>query len=167
MLTSRGVDDVIEAIRFGSWTTAELVRLAHAVATRGINTTSILGQFGEEEVARVFGGSVSSFHQKGYDVRTPNDGVLQVKTYSVGKRPGNIRSFMHDVVTLAVDATTATVVLAKHYRAGDLFEVFRATYDSKYAALGMSWNGDRSDRFERGWTISSRVPHADITHKFG
>lgn len=128
-------DEVIEAIRAGAWSTADLVRLSHAVAKKGINTTSILGQYGEELVALAFGGEVESFDTKAYDVRTPADGDLQVKTFSLGKRPGNIRSFTHDVITLEIDSATARVVDARRYAAADLYASFGRRHREKYVAL--------------------------------
>jgi hypothetical protein len=165
MHSRNDADAIIAALHMGDWATADLVRIAHAVAQFGNNTTSVLGQYGEELVAEAFGGDVASFDQKAYDVRTPEHGKLQVKTYSVGKRPGVIRSFTHDVVTLEVDPTTATVHSAKLYSAADLFATFKMLYDGKYAALGMAWGGNQIDRFERGWSIPSGVPYTDITSR--
>lgn len=160
------VDEVVRAIASGEWRTADLVRLAHAVAARGLNTTSILGQYGEELVAKTYGGTVGSFDTKAFDVRTPADGDLQVKTYSVGKRPGVIRSFTHDVVTLEVDPATAEVVRARRYAAGVLYAEFGARHQGGYADLGHAWGGAQTDRFERGWTILRGVPFDDVTHLF-
>ena len=100
------VDAVINTISSGRWLTAELVRLAHAINALGKNGTSVLGQYGEELVAAAFGGTVAGFDTKAYDVNTPLDGDLQVKTFSRGKRPGNIRSFTHDVIALEIDPIT-------------------------------------------------------------
>jgi hypothetical protein len=79
------------------------------LARHGKNTTSVLGQYGEE---------------------------LQVKTYTIGRRPGNIRSFIYDVVTVEIDPDTACVVSARRYR------------------------------FDRGWTIGSKVKFTEVTNKF-
>jgi hypothetical protein len=160
------VDTIVTAIKSGTWSTEDLVRLAYAVGAFGKNGTSILGQHGEELVARAFGGTVASFDTKAYDVRTPHDGDLQVKTFSVGKRPGNIRSFTHDVVALEIDPQTASVVSAQRYAATDLFAAFRAIYTDKYAMLGMTWGGSQADRFERSWSIPRGLRFADITHMF-
>ncbi|MGJ7441042.1 hypothetical protein [Aquipuribacter sp. MA13-6] len=159
-------DEVIEAIAAGAWQTADLVRLAHAVASRGINTTSILGQYGEELVARAFGGHVEGFDTKAYDARTPSDGDLQVKTFSRGKRPGNIRSFTHDVITLEIDPATASVVRARRYAAAELYESFGRKHREKYETIGHPWGGAQTDRFERGWTIGRDVPFLDVTELF-
>jgi hypothetical protein len=125
------VDAVIAAVNSGKWSTADLVRLAHALGAFGKNGTSVLGQYGEELVAQAFGGAVAGFDTKSYDVRTPQDGDLQVKTFSVGKRPGNIRSFTHDVVTVEIDPATACVVSARRYAAADLFAAFQIKYTDK------------------------------------
>lgn len=159
-------DEIISALRSGAWETVDLVRIAHAVGQFGKNGTSVLGQYGEELVAKAFGGTVASFDQKAFDVRTPKHGDLQVKTYSVGKRPGAIRSLTHDVVTLAIDPSTAKVVSAKVFRADDLFAAFKEKYDAKYAGLGFAWGGNQADRFERGWTIAPSTPATDITARF-
>lgn len=160
-------DAIIASLRTGAWTTADLVRIAHALAQHGKNTTSILGQFGEELVAKAFDGTVAPFHQKAFDVRTPKHGDLQVKTFSVGKRAGNIRSFTHDVVTIEIDPATASVRSAKLYAADDLYAGFKRLFDGKYAAIGMTWGGRQQDRFERGWTIPSvGVPFTDVTDRF-
>lgn len=163
---STEVDAVIAAVNSGKWSTADLVRLAHAVGAFGKNGTSVLGQYGEELVARAFVGSVAGFDTKAYDVRTPYDGDLQVKTFSVGRRPGNIRSFTHDVVAVEIDPATARVVSARRYAAADLFAAFRVKYTDKYAGLGMAWGGAQADRFERGWTIPPGLRSTDITHMF-
>lgn len=145
---SATADEVIKAISIGVWQTADLVRLAHAVATRGVNTTSVLGQYGEELVAQVFGGKVAGFDTKAYDVRTPADGDLQVKTFSLGKRAGSIRSFTHYVITLEVDPATAQVVRARRYAAADLYKAFCRKHHDKYEAVGHGWGGAQTDRFE-------------------
>lgn len=160
------VDQIIGAMHDGEWTTAELVRLSHAVASFGKNLTSILGQYGEGLVADAFGGQIGSFDQKAFDVRTPHDGDLQVKTYSRGKRPGTIRSFTHDVITVEVDPATAEVVSAGRYTKDDLHRAFAELYSSKYRDLGLVWSGSQADRFERGWSITRGVPYTDITHLF-
>lgn len=159
-------DSIIAAIERNNWRTADLVRIAHAVAQLGKNTTSILGQYGEELVAEAFGGTVATFDQKAYDVRTPDHGDLQVKTYSVGKRAGAIRSLTHDVVTVEIDPATAAVRKAKLYKAEDLFAKFRALHAEKYAGFGLAWGGTQSDRFERGWTIPSGIPFTDVSDRF-
>ena len=128
--------------------------------------SSLLGQYGEELVAEAFGGAVAGFDTKAYDVRTPQDGDLQVKTFSVGKRPGNIRSFTHDVVTVEIDPATARVVSARRYAAAGLFAAFQAKYIDRYVALGMAWGGAQADRFERGWSIPPGHQSTDITHMF-
>jgi hypothetical protein len=160
------VDAVIAAVKSGKWSTADLVRLAAAVGAFGKNGTSVLGQYGEELVATAFGGTVAGFDTKAYDVRTPQDGELQVKTFSVGKRPGNIRSFTHDVVTVEIDPATARVASVRRYAASDLFAAFQAKYADKYAGMGMAWGGAQADRFERGWSIPPGLRSTDITHMF-
>ena len=159
-------DEVIAALQGNQWTTADLVRIAHAVARFGKNTTSILGQYGEELVAEAFGGTIEPFDQKAYDVRTPNHGNLQVKTYSLGKRAGAIRSLTHDVVTVEIDPATARVRRARLYRADDLHDRFRVLHAEKYAERGLAWGGNQTDRFERGWTIPAGVPSVDVTDRF-
>lgn len=160
------IDAVIAIVRSGRWSTADLVRLANAVGAFGKNGTSILGQYGEELVAHVYGGVVAGFDTKAYDVRTPQDGDLQVKTFSVGKRPGNIRSFTHDVVAVEIDPMTARVVSARRYAASDLFAAFKVKHASKYAALGLAWGGAQEDKFERGWTIPPGLQSVDVTRLF-
>lgn len=159
-------DAIIAALEHGQWETADLVRIAHAVARFGKNTTSVLGQYGEELVAEAFGGKVEAFDQKAYDVRTTDHGDLQVKTYSLGKRAGAIRSLTHDVVTVEVDPATARVTLAKLYKAADLFAAFKVLHEQKYAGLGLAWGGQQTDRFERGWTIPAGLPYTDVTARF-
>ncbi len=163
--SSTAADKIIAALGVGTWSTADLVRIAHAVARHGTNTTSVLGQYGEELVARAFGDTIAPFDQKAYDVSTPEHGDLQVKTYSVGKGPGVIRSFAHDVIVLQVDPTSARVRTAKRYRAMDLYAVFGDAYKSKYANK-WAWGGNPADRFERGWTIAAGVPSEDVTSRF-
>lgn len=114
-------------------------------------------------VAAAYGGTVGSFDQRGYDVLTPAGERLQVKTFTVGRRPGNIRSFIYDVVTVAIRPDTATVAEARRYRATDLHAVFSAKWSDKYRDLGHAWGGQPGDRFERGWTIGSGVPYDDVT----
>ena len=159
-------DTIIAALKSRKWPMADLVRIAHAVAQCGRTTTSVLGQYGEDLVVEAFGGTAAPVSQKAYDVRTPNHGDLQVKTFSVGKRPGNIRSFTHDVVTLEVDPSTAAVVSAELYKAADLYAAFQAKYTAKFAALGMVFGGHQEDTFERGWTIPAGLPATDITDLF-
>ena len=166
LIRASEVDSAISAINAGKWSTADLVRLAHAVGAFGKNGTSVLGQYGEELVAQAFGGTVAGFDTKAYDVQTPHDGDLQVKTFSRGKRPGNIRSFTHDVVTVEIDAATAAVVSARRYASADLFAAFQIKYNDTYVALGMSWGGAQGDRFERGWSISPGLRFTDITSRF-
>jgi hypothetical protein len=47
-----GVDEIVAAIRVGHLSTRDLVRISYALAELGTNTTSIMGQFGEELVCR-------------------------------------------------------------------------------------------------------------------
>lgn len=160
------VDELVNAIERGAWRTRDLVRLSHALAQRGANTTSILGQYGEELVARAFEGTVASnFAQKAYDVETPEHGQLQVKTYSTGKRAGSIRSFEFDVVTVCVNPQTASVISARHFSAADLYNEFRIRHAATYAQRGLYWNGRQDGRFDRGWTIASSVPYVDVTDR--
>lgn len=164
---SATADEVIKAISIGVWQTADLVRLAHAVATRGVNTTSVLAR----PVRRGTGGTsvrrkVAGFDTKAYDVRTPADGDLQVKTFSLGKRAGSIRSFTHYVITLEVDPATAQVVRARRYAAADLYKAFWRKHHDKYEAVGHGWGGAQTDRFERGWTIGRHGPFRDLTELF-
>lgn len=166
MTPSSDADTVIDILNSRDWSTADLVRISYAAARLGPNTTSILGRYGEELVAEAFGGTIASFDQKAFDVRTPDHGDLQVKTYAVGKRPGNIRSFTHDVVTVEVEPSTAAVRSARLYRAADLYASFKSSYEAKYASLGMAWGGKQADRFERGWTISAKVAYLDVTDRF-
>jgi hypothetical protein len=129
----------------------------------------VLGQYGEELVAAAYNGTRGSFDQKGYDVVTASGEYLQVKTYTTGRRPGVIRSFAYDVITLEVAPATANVVKAKRYSADKLFTAFRAKWETKYRHINDSfaaWGGRREDRFERGWTIGSDVLFTDITHLF-
>ena len=92
-------------------------------------------------------------------------GDLQVKTYSVGKRPGVIRLFTHDVIVLQVEPASGQVRSARLYRAADLYALFRDAYESKFASKWV-WGGNPSDRFERGWTIAAGVPSEDVTGRF-
>jgi hypothetical protein len=162
-------DHIISAIRDGDLSTRDLVLISCALAGRGTNTTSVLGQYGEELVAVAYNGTRGPFHQKGYDVVTASGEHLQVKTYTKGRRPGVIRSFAYDVITLEVDPATANVVKAKRYSADKLFAAFSAKWETKYRHINDSFaafGGRREDRFERGWTIGSDVPFTDITHLF-
>ena len=162
-------DDIVAAIRGGDLSTRDLVLISYALAARGANTTSVLGQYGEELVACAFNGTVGSFDQRGYDVETADGERLQVKTYTRGRRPGVIRSFAYDVITIEVDPETVDVVRAKRYCAADLHTEFRAKWESKYRHLNASfaaWGGDAADRYDRGWTIGTTVPFTDITHLF-
>jgi hypothetical protein len=162
------VEQIMAAIRTGSLSTRDLVRITYALSEHGKNTTSVLGQYGEELVAAAYGGVVGSFHQKGYDVVTSTGERLQVKTYTVGRRAGVIRSFVYDVVTVAVQPRTATVTEARRYRATDLHAAFTTKWTDKYRHLNpgfASWGGQPEDRFERGWTIGSAVPYEDVTQQ--
>jgi hypothetical protein len=159
-------DRIVAAIREGDLSTRDLVRISYALAARGANTTSVLGQYGEELVAAAYRGGRGSFDQKGYDVATASGEFLQVKTYTKGRRPGVIRSFGYDVVTVEVDPVTADVVVARRYLATELHRVFSAKWESKYRQINASfaaWGGDPTDRYERGWTIGSDVPYSDVT----
>lgn len=163
------VDEIVAAIRAGDLSTRDLVRISYALAQRGTNTTSVLGQYGEELVAAAYGGTIGNFDQKGYDVVTADGELLQVKTYTTGKRPGVIRSFVYDVVTVEIDPTTADVVSARRYQAADLYEAFRAKWEDKYRHINNSfaaWGGQPGDRYDRGWSIGSAVPFTDVTHLF-
>jgi hypothetical protein len=94
-------------------------------------------------------------------VVTASGELLQVRTYTKGRRPGVIRSFGHDVITVEVDPATATVVMARRYLAADLYAEFRATWEWKYRRINDSfaaWAGGPIDRHDGGWTIASGVP---------
>lgn len=156
-------EQIAAAIRAGNLSTRDLVRIAYALAERGKNTTSVLGQYGEELVAAAYGGTVVTFDQKGYDVATATGEQLQVKTYTTGRSPGVIRSFAYDVVTVAVRPETAGVAMARRYSAADLLREFTAKWTGKYRDLGHGWGGQPEDRFERGWTIGSAVPYENVT----
>jgi hypothetical protein len=163
-----GTDRIVAAIRDGDLS-RDLVLISYALAERGTNTTSVLGQYGEELVAAAYDGTIGSFDQNGYDVVTASGELLQVKTYTKGRRPGVIRSFGYDVITVEVDPATATVVMARRYLAADLYAEFRAKWESKYRLINDSyaaWAGGPTDRYDRGWTIGSGVPFTDITHLF-
>ena len=162
-------DHIVAAIRDGDLTTRDLVLISYALAARGANTTSVLGQYGEELVASALNGAVGSFDQRGYDVETADGERLQVKTYTKGRRPGVLRSFAYDVITIEVDPETADVVRARRYVAAVLHTEFRAKWESKYRHINASfaaWGGNAADRYDRGWTIGSSVPFTDITHLF-
>jgi hypothetical protein len=162
-------DRIVAAIRDGDLTTQDLVLISCALAERGTNTTSVLGQYGEELVAAAYGGTIESFDQKGYDVVTSSGELLQVKTHTKGRRPGVIRSFGYDVITVEIDPATATVVRARRYIAADLYAEFRAKWESNYRHVNDSfaaWGGGPTDRYDRGWTIGSGVPFADVTNVF-
>jgi hypothetical protein len=73
-------DQIVTAIRDGQLSTRDLVLISYALAARGANTTSVLGQYGEELVAAAYDGTIGSFDQKGYDVLTETGEQLQVKT---------------------------------------------------------------------------------------
>ena len=152
-------DRIVAAIRDGDLITRDLVRISYALAERGTNTTSVLGQYGEELVRDAYNGTIGSFDQKGYDVVAGNGDRLQVKTYTKGRRPGVIRSFAYDVITVEVDPSTATVVTAKRYSVADLYAEFRAKWELKYRHVNASfgaWGGNPADRYDRGWTIRVR-----------
>jgi hypothetical protein len=117
---------IVAAIREGDLSTRDLVLISFALAARGANTTSVLGQYGEELVAAAYRGTIGSFDQKGYDVLTDSGERLQVKTYTKGRRAGAIRSFGFDVITVEIDPSDAAVVSARRYIAGDLFAQFRS-----------------------------------------
>jgi hypothetical protein len=157
--------EIISAIRDGELPTSDLVKIAHAVALRGKNNTSILGQFGEELVANAYDGTIESFDQKGYDVLTRAGERIQVKTYTKGKKPGAIRSFEYDVIVLEIDPETADVVSARRYAAEDVFVAFARLHANKYAAR-FFWGGNQSDRYERGWRIQACVASVDVTSDF-
>lgn len=162
-----GVDEIVAAIRGGQLSPRDLVRISYALAELGTNTTSILGQYGEELVAKAYGGTTGNFGQKGYDVVTADGKELQVKTFTTGKRPGVIRMFAYDVVTVKIDPATGDVVAAHQYTAGDLYTAFSAKWNDiyQYKPFG-KWGGNPEDRFERGWTIGSAVKSTDVTHLF-
>ena len=163
------VDEIVSAIRTSRLSTQDLLRISYALAQRGTNTTSVLGQYGEELVAVAYGGTRGSFDQKGYDVVTAEGEKLQVKTYTIGKRPGVIRSFAYDVVTVKIDPITTGVVSARQYQAAELYKAFHAKWEGKFRHINASfaaWGGQQEDRFERGWSIGSAVPFTDVTHKF-
>jgi hypothetical protein len=160
-------DRIVAAIREGDLSTRDLVLISYALAQRGANTTSVLGQYGEELVAAAYGGSIGSFDQKGYDVVTASGELLQVKTYTKGRRPGVIRSFGYDVIAVEIDPATAAVVTGRRYLAADLFMGFHAKWESKYRHINGSyaaWGGGPTDRYDRGWTIGSGVPYTDVTN---
>lgn len=163
------VSDICEAIRAGELSTQDLVLINYALAARGANTTSILGQYGEELVAAAYGGKIERFDQKGYDVITDTGDKLQVKTYTKGRAPGSIRSFAFDVIAVEVDPTTAEVLLARRYSRDDLYSVFKDKWHTKYQHLNTTfaaWGGTPEDRFDRGWRIGATVPWTDETHRF-
>jgi len=162
------VDDIVATIRDGDFSTRDLVRISCALAKRGTNTTSMLGQYGEKLVAAAYGGTICSFDQKGYDVDAPI-GKLQVKTYTSGNRPGVIRTFAYDVITLKIDPTTADVVSAWRYDADELYKEFYAAWDNKLRHINKvfaAFSGRQEDRFERGWSIGTTVHFTDVTHLF-
>jgi hypothetical protein len=53
------VDEIVTAIRTGRLSTQDLVRINYALAQRSTNTTSVLGQYGEELVAAAYRGTRS------------------------------------------------------------------------------------------------------------
>jgi hypothetical protein len=137
---------IVAAIREGDLSTRDLVLISFALAARGANTTSVLGQYGEELVAAAYRGTIGSFDQKGYDVLTDSGERLQVKTYTKGRRAGAIRSFGFDVITVEIDPSDAAVVSARRYIAGDLFAQFRSKWESKYQHINQTfaaWGGTR------------------------
>jgi hypothetical protein len=127
--------DIAAAIRAGDLSTRDLVRITYALAERGKNTTSVLGQYGEELVAAAYDGVIAGFDQKGYDVATTPGERLQVKTFTVACKPGSIRSFAFDVITIAIAPGTAEVAAARRYRAADLHDAFTAKWTEKYRHL--------------------------------
>lgn len=161
------VEEIVAAVRAGIFSTRDLVRISCALAGRGKNTTSVLGQYGEQLVATAYGGKTGNFSQKGYDVITADGEKLQVKTFTTGRRPGVIRSFVYNVVTVEIDPDTASVVSARLYRAADLWEVFYTTYQVKYHDKPFGGRDiQREDRFDRGWSIGSGVEPTEVTDKF-
>jgi hypothetical protein len=163
-------EQIADAIRAGALSTRDLVRITYALAERGKNTTSVLGQYGEELVAAAYDGTVGSFDQRGYDVLTADGERLQVKTYTVGRRPGVIRSFAYDVITVAVEPLAAAVAEARRYKAADLHAAFTTKWTDKYRHMNpgfAAWGGQPEDRFERGWTIIAGVPYDDVTALIG
>jgi hypothetical protein len=48
-------------------------------------------------------------------------------------------SFAYDVITVEVDPSTATVVMAERYSAADLYAEFRATWELKYRHINASF----------------------------
>lgn len=59
-----------------------------------------------------------------------------MKTYTTGRRPGVIRLFAADVVTVAVQTETAGVALVRRYAAADLHREFTAKWTGTYRDLG-------------------------------
>lgn len=116
-----GTDGIVAAIREGDLSTRGLVLISYALAARGADTTSVLGQYGEELVVAAYGGEIESFDQKGYDVATASGERLQVKTDTKGRRAGVIRSFAYDVITVEIDPSNGAVANARRYLATDLF----------------------------------------------
>ena len=70
---------------------------------------------------------------------TSSGQLLQVKTHTKGRRPGVIRSFGYDVITVEIDPATATVVRARRYIAADLYAEFRAKWESNYRHINDSF----------------------------
>ena len=159
-----GVDEIVAAIGAGHLSMRDLVRISYALAEFGTTTTSILGQYGEKLVADAYNGETAHSAQKGYDVLTADGEELQVKTFAVGKRPGVIRTFAYDVVTVEIVPVTGDVKSARRYKADDLYAAFSAKWLEKfqYKPFG-GLQPQQGDRFERGWTISSGIPFADVT----
>ena len=92
-----------------------------------------------------------------------------MKTCTPGRRPGVIRSFAYDVITLEMHPATANVVKARRYSTDKLFAAFRAKWETKYRHINGSFaasGGSREDRLERGWTIGPDVLFTDIAHLF-
>jgi hypothetical protein len=159
-----GVDEIVAAIRAGHLSTRDLVCISYALAELGTNATSILGQYGEELVADAYNGKRACSAQKGYDVLTAGGEELQVKAFAVGKRPGVIRTFVYDVVTVEIAPTTGDVESARRYKADDLYTAFSVKWQEKFQYKPFGGRlPQQGDRFERGWTISSAVPFTDVT----
>lgn len=85
----RSVELIVAAIREGKLSTRDLVLINYALAERGKNTTSVLGQHGEELVAAAYKEAIGSFDQKGYDVVTATGEHLPTgQDLHLGPSPG-------------------------------------------------------------------------------
>ena len=140
---------LVHAIATGDFTTRELVRMEQALKRRLVNT-SALADYGEWLCAQVVGGTVvTNFSTKAYDVTDAAGLTYQVKTHSVGRKPGVLRSFAMDFyVRLEVD-DDAVVIRAWHVPAAvlrELHEPLRPGYEAKGWFLN-----------QRGWTPSRAV----------